>query len=294
VATGLVCKVIDVLVVGGIFREILSFDVSPVERLGGSGLTAATAARYLGASVTLAGAVGADEADAVRRFLQASEIGERLVVTAGGSGTFAYPAAESPSQPWPLYRPQEGQTSDRPLLPAARVLLLFGIPDLDPVAAGWVDGAAEGATVIWDRQGWLSRARTDEHVLALRAGSRVYVANESEAAADLGADPEWALAQQPTPGYDAALIKRGTGGVVVFRAGQSDPDRIPAYDVAAHSTIGSGDAFAGAVAAIVATGGDLTDGARMGCAIAAAMIERAQNLVDVQVARRARELVETG
>ena len=278
---------IDVLVVGGVFREILAFDLSPVERLGGSGLTAATAARHVGATVTLASAVGATEVTEVRELLQRSDIEERLIVTAGSSGTFAYPAAVSASQPWPLYRPAEGQPVERPELPLARVVLLFGIPDFDPVATGWVDDVSEGATVLWDRQGWLSRARTDEHVLALRATSRIYLANESEAAMDLGADPEWALAQQPPPGYVAALIKRGTDGVLVFHQGHRYPESVPAYVVNARTTVGSGDAFAGVVAAVLAAGGELGEGVRTGCAVVAAMLERGQNLVDEDVVRQA-------
>jgi sugar/nucleoside kinase (ribokinase family) len=61
--------------------------------------------------------------------------------------------------------------------------------------------------------------------------------------------------------------------------------------IEAASTIGSGDAFAGAGAAVLASGGQLVDAARTGCAVAAALIERGHNLVDDETVRRARALL---
>jgi ribokinase len=285
--------VIDVLVIGGIFREVTAFDEAPKQRFGGSGLTAATAARSLGAAVALAGAVGSEDAAEVRALLDGHGIASHLSVTAGRSGTFAHPTHESADRPWPLYRPAEGPVIGRPKLPAARVLVLFGVPDFDPIADGWADSASRGAVVLWDRQGWLSRAQDDAHVLALDAASLIYVANQSEAAHDARADEAWALDHQPPPGYAAALIKRGAAGVLVYHADGAGRSEVPAFAVDARSTIGSGDAFAGAVAAAIASGLELLDAVRTGCAVSAALVERGHNLVDRETIRRARALLNT-
>lgn len=283
---------IDVLVVGGIFREIIGFDSEPKQRLGGSGLTAASAAASVGASVALAGAVGSEDVNDVRELLDGLGVDPHLSVTEGRSGTFAHASKESAERPWPLYRPAEGRSNaPPPNLAAASLVLLFGVPDFDPVAEGWVDVAARDAVVLWDRQGWLSRARDDAHVLALEASERIYVANASEAAEDSGADEAWALEHQPPAGYVAALIKRGPKGVLVYRAQAQEPDQIGALSVNATSTIGSGDAFAGAVAARLAAGASLPDAARAGCAVAAALIESGHNLVDEEIMRRAKSLL---
>jgi ribokinase len=281
--------VIDVLVVGGVFREILDFDSAPRRRIGGSGLTAAAAAHCVGASVALAGAVGSEDVDDVRGVIEAGGISDCLSVTAGRSGIFAYPTSNCAARPWPLYRPAEGPVTSPPELPNAKVLVLFGVPDLDPVAEGWVDLVSRDALVLWDRQGWLSRARDDAHILGLQAGARIYVANVAEAAEDAGADEGWALDHQPPPGYAAALIKRGSEGVIVYDA--TDRSEVPAFDVEATNAIGSGDAFAGAVAAVLASGGEVLAAARMGCAVAAAVVERGHNLADEATARRAEALM---
>jgi sugar/nucleoside kinase (ribokinase family) len=283
--------VTDVLVVGGIFREIIAFDGACQQRLGGSGLTAATAARALGAAVALAGAVGREDEDDVRGLLDRTGITGCLSVTAGRSGTFAFPTNESAEQPWPLYRPAEGEVTTRPEVPNADVVALFGVPDFDAVADGWVDDACRDAIVLWDRQGWLSRARDDAHVLALAAAVQVYVANAVEAAEDAGADEVWALDHQPPPGYAAALIKRGPDGVIVYHADAAEGTEIPSFNVSVTSTVGSGDAFAGAAAAVLAAGGDIVDAARMGCAIAAALIEQGENIVNEAMVERARLLL---
>ena len=51
----------DVLVVGGVFREVLKADTAPRLRYGGSGLTASVAAARFGARVALASYVGSED-----------------------------------------------------------------------------------------------------------------------------------------------------------------------------------------------------------------------------------------
>ncbi|MCL4553510.1 MAG: hypothetical protein M1305_08225, partial [Candidatus Marsarchaeota archaeon] len=63
---------IDVLIVGGIFREILNGDTNATTRYGGSGLTASVAAARFGASVALASYVGSEDESAVRAELRAA------------------------------------------------------------------------------------------------------------------------------------------------------------------------------------------------------------------------------
>ena len=51
----------DVLVVGGIFREVFDADTKPSMRYGGSGLTASVAAARFGVETALASYVGTDD-----------------------------------------------------------------------------------------------------------------------------------------------------------------------------------------------------------------------------------------
>lgn len=275
---------IDVLVVGGVFREILDGDTSPRLRYGGSGLTSAVAAARMGARVALASYVGDEDEDAVRAELLAAGVGDASVVTvAGASGTFVFPTQQDPSRPWPMYRPAEAVPLSAPRdLPPAPVVVAFGIPDCDPIADGWLAGLDEDVTLIWDRQGWLSRARDSLKVAALRPSRKIYLANEEEAIEESGATaPDDALALQPPSGFDAAVIKRGPEGVFVAEhtARGIRGEAVPAFPVATSSTVGSGDVFAGAFAARLAHGDSTTEAARWGCAAAAVSLRSQTNLL---------------
>src|SRR4051794_28422975 len=88
VAARFASSVIDVLVVGGIYRERLLRPQLPT-RLGGSGVYAAVAAVSLGASTALAGAVGADNADELKAILRLAGVDATAVdVMAGSSAAF--------------------------------------------------------------------------------------------------------------------------------------------------------------------------------------------------------------
>jgi sugar/nucleoside kinase (ribokinase family) len=76
----------DVLVVGGVFREVLDADSTPRHRYGGSGLTAAVAAAQLGAATVLAGAVGAEDQEAVRALVAAAGVTDALQTVPGHAG----------------------------------------------------------------------------------------------------------------------------------------------------------------------------------------------------------------
>ena len=129
----------DVLVIGGIFREILDGDTDPRRRYGGSGLTASVAAARFGARVALASYVGAEDEETVRSELQLAGVDHSAVLSVvGASGTFVFPTLDDPKRPWPMYRPAEAFPKELPQIPEADIVVVFGIPDCDPVALGWL------------------------------------------------------------------------------------------------------------------------------------------------------------
>src|SRR5690606_21251043 len=139
----------DVLVVGGIFREVLTADTNPRLRYGGSGLVAAVAAARLGAQVALGSYVGTEDAEAVRSELLLASVDDAwLVELPGASGTFLFPTLAAPSAPWPQYRPSEAVPHTVPMLPPAKVIVAFGIPDCDPIELGWLDSAPSASTLL--------------------------------------------------------------------------------------------------------------------------------------------------
>ena len=82
----------DILVIGGIFREVLDADTNPRRRYGGSGLTSSIAAARFGARVGLASFVGTDDERAVRAELEVAGVDDSAVLSvAGACGTFVYP-----------------------------------------------------------------------------------------------------------------------------------------------------------------------------------------------------------
>ena len=285
----------NVLVVGGIFREVLDADTSPRLRYGGSGLTASVAAARFGARVALASYVGAEDEEAVRAELQLAGVDDRAVLSVpGASGIFAFPTHEDQKRAWPMYRPAESLPHEVPQVPRADIVVAFGIPDCDPVRLGWLEAAGNYATVVWDRQGWLSRARDARAILQIEARRRIYVANELEMIQDARVDSLCeALSDQPPYGFDVAVVKRGDAGVIVVDAerGNGSPTVIPAFSVSASSTIGSGDVFAGAFAAFLASSESAVTAAKWGCAAAAISLRANQHLLTGEAYAQARELI---
>ena len=285
----------DVLVVGGIFREALNADSSPRIRYGGSGLTASVAAARLGARVALASYVGAEDEEAVRAELQIAGVDDRAVLSVpGASGVFVFPTIEDAKRPWPMYRPAESLPNEVPQVPRANIVLAFGIPDCDLVELGWLATDESYSTVIWDRQGWLSRARDASAILQVEAQRRIYVANELEALVDAGVDTLCeALGNHPPRGFDISVIKQGETGVVVVEhtRNNAEPNFVPAFPVSASSTIGSGDVFSGAFAALIASGKSAPTAAKWGCAAAAISLRANCNLLSSEAYDQARELI---
>lgn len=276
----------DVLVVGGVFREILDGDTRPRVRYGGSGLVAAVAAARLGAKVALASYVGDEDEEAVRIELRAAGVDDSVVLAlTGACGTFMFPTRESSDRPWPMYRPAESTPGGPPRqeLPDAAVVVVFGIPDYDPIAKGWLSETAAGATLIWDQQGWLSRARDSSAVVRLPPSRKMRLANEAEAMEEVNASTaEEALAAQPPAGFEVGVVKQGMSGVTVVERTKegSTATFVPAFRVPARSSIGTGDIFAGAFASRLARGDSATEAAGWGCAAAAVGLGTGHNLLD--------------
>ena len=287
----------DVLVVGGVFREVLDGDTAPRLRYGGSGLTAAVAAARFGARVALASYVGSEDEKTVRAELELAGVDDRALVTlAGACGTFVFPTHEDRRRPWPMYRPAERLPSQVPDVAGAGVVVVFGVPDFDPVEAGWLGVGDSRATIIWDRQGWLSRARDSKAIVRLRALRRIYLANEFEAVEDAGADSfAEALTVQPPRGFDVAVVKRGDAGVIVLdrNANGTTPIHVPAFRVSVRSTVGSGDVFAGVLAARLAHGEPAASASGWACAAAAVALRTGRNLLTPNAYAQARELMLT-
>ncbi len=284
----------DILVIGGIFREVLDADTNPRRRYGGSGLTSSIAAARFGTRVGLASFVGNDDERAVRAELEAAGVDDSAVLSVPGAcGTFVYPTHQRGRHLGPMYRPAEAVPAEVPKVSAFNLVVAFGIPDFDPLAEGWLSEIDHQATVIWDRQGWLSRARDVREVLRLDVSKRIYLANEEEAIEDANVSSlDATLAIQPLSGFDVAVIKRGEAGVLVVEESKERVSitSIPAFQVTTNSTVGSGDVFAGAFAARMALGDSTVTAAKWGCAAAAVSLRAGKNLLTAEAYGQARDL----
>jgi sugar/nucleoside kinase (ribokinase family)/nucleoside 2-deoxyribosyltransferase len=282
----------DVVVIGGIFRELVP---GVGRRAGGSGFVAALTSAALGADVALVSYVGEyDRQSALGPLRRAGVDVANVEVVPGASGVFSFADLVDRRAPRPGYRPAEELPTPEHIMrevPTAPVVLAFGFPDFDPFP--WMASALrEGGVLLWDRQGWLSRDIDRLRLAQLPAQHRIYVANAEEmrVVANRGTYRE-ALAEQPAAGFDAALIKCGRWGTLAL-----DTDRIdfvPAFPVEAVSVIGSGDCFGGAVAARLAAGDSLGEAATVGAAAASLFVERAGNALPATLPEAVREVLDT-
>lgn len=285
----------DVVVVGGIYRELLPPADRPVRRAGGSGLVAALTAARLGADVALISYVGEQDARSALGPLKRAGVDTSGVkVLPGLSGVFQLTDVAGRRAPRPGYRPAE---SVPPVddgvgsLPTAPIVLGFGFPDFDPMP--WMTAALEDdGTLLWDRQGWLSRTVDRLALRELPAARRVYLANLEEMRVDAN-QPTYAaaLGGQPAAGFDAALIKCGRWGTLAID--RERVDFIPAFVCRARGVIGSGDAFAGAVAGRLTMGDTLADAARVGASAASLFVERLSNISPTTLAAGVEEVLKT-
>jgi hypothetical protein len=261
------------LVTGGIFREIvLEEDPAPTRevRLAGSGLYAAYAAARLGAEVTLIAPVGEEDQDLAHKICEDAEIEARLLTTAGASGTFVV-ERRAGARPRPQYRPG-GENAPKVEGVSCDVdgALVFGHPEWDPLGDPGISRLADGRTLVFDGQGWLSRTPQLPASYA-RNGTLVEVCNAEEILAHGQADPHVAFDRLPEPGTSVAVIKDGPWGVSMYGTGQG-PVSIPAYVGDVRQTVGSGDVFAGAFAAALSQGQKLDASCELAARAAAAWI----------------------
>lgn len=267
----------DIVVIGGVFREILDGDTTPRPRLGGSGLTSAIIAAQLGAKVTLVSYVGKEDSETAHHLLEAAGVDRRSILTVpGSSGTYVFPTElQGRSLPWPMYRPAESLPSASPSIPEAKLYVVFGIPDLDPIAMGWLDHLPAESILLWDRQGWISRARDSRGAAKLPPRQKIYLANIAEVREEFTASDEAAsIGHLPPSGFQGAIVKRGDNGCILIDTTSREWTRkqIDAFPVHGTSTIGSGDAFAGALAASLIHGRTVETAVRMSNAVAAAFL----------------------
>ena len=164
----------------------------------------------------------------------------------------------------------------------------------DPIAEGWLGAVDKVRTIIWDRQGWLSRARDSGAIAAMPLERKIYLANESEAMEDTDqSGMDATLLMLPPPGFDIAVIKGGAKGVTVVEgsSGLTNIEQVPAFPVQTSSSIGSGDVFAGVFAARLALGQTPTEATHWACAAAAIALQSGSNRLGDDAADAVRRLL---
>lgn len=285
---------IDVLVVGGVYREHLSHP-KPCSRIGGSGLYAAAAAATFGASTALAASVGADDGEELSAILNTRGVDDSAVeLRPGQSAAFVIDNEGEVQAPEVQFKNGTSAPGFSHDPPPARVVLVFGMPDLDPFALGlvarWVGAHS---TLLWDRQGWLSKTPDATAACGVAARSKVYLANIGEASQEAGgASVEQLVRNHPLPGFDWALLKNGRWGTTLL--GPGTQTAIPAFRVPVVSTIGSGDVFAGALAAGLAAGDDIQRASVTAAAAASVSISAASPLIGLTSRREIEGVVSAG
>lgn len=239
--------------------------------LGGKGLNQAVAARRMGASVAMVARVGAD--DFGRRVTQALhdegidaaqvQIDEQptgtamiLVEERGENNIVVVPGANGALTTADIDRAAEQIRS------AGVLLLQLEVPLETTLHAAQLARAA-GTTVI------LTPAPAQRLPSALFAATDVLVPNEVEVAQVLGTQAQPSDAAQ-------ALLAQGCGAVVVTLGAQGallvtsqGEQAIAPFAVTPVDTVGAGDAFVGALAAVLAAGQDLTTALRYASAAGA-------------------------
>jgi sugar/nucleoside kinase (ribokinase family) len=247
---------VTLLICGGIFVEEIA-DHS--RRLGGSGFTAAIAAARHGARVSLAGWIGEAEADEAFALLDDAGV-DRLGVRVLNGSTTTYRISDPADLAAPMPSVIEGavpRDTTTPALPAARVVLNFGTPGFDAIRAGWLDRATQGATLLFDRQGSHSMILGGAMAATVPAARRILIANVFEVCTETKqSDLASSMRLLPTDGFAATIVKAGPWGVTVVEPNNEETS-FGTHEVVVANTIGSGDVFAGTLAAHLAAGTEL-------------------------------------
>jgi sugar/nucleoside kinase (ribokinase family)/nucleoside 2-deoxyribosyltransferase len=270
---------VDVLVIGGVYREALPPAHDRRYRIGGSGFVAALAASRLGLRVALASYVGQSDAQATVGPLRRAGIDTSyLQVMPGRSGHFVFSDPTDRMAPTPMYRPAEATpTMEAPSnFPTALTVLAFGFPDFDPFE--WIKAATTDSTcLLWDRQGWLSRRIEPWAFTELPASRRIYLANLQELQEEAN-QPTYSesLETQPSAGFSESIVKCGRWGTLAFDGDFAH--MVPAFSVSVRNAIGSGDCFAGVLAASLTQGEGLVEATTAAAAAASVFVAQDTNI----------------
>jgi len=243
---------------------------------GGKGANQAVAAARLGANVAMVGAVGTDaHADVALSGLREAGVDLSHVRTAPGPTGLAVVTLSDDSENSIIVIPgaNDAVTPDAvdaaaPLIGAARVCVLQAEIPLDAMIRTVETAHRLGVRVVLN----VAPATTlPEHVVRL---ADPLVVNEHEAAILLGreVDPERAAPDLAALGVPSVVVTLGPAGVSGVDRGAAWS--LPARRVEARDTTGAGDAFVGALAARLATGGTVRDAAEHATRVAAASVMR--------------------
>lgn len=228
---------------------------------GGKGLNQAVAAARMGAHVHMVGAVGDDDAGTWLRNI-AREDGvstTHVLTTPGTSGTAVIEVAPGGANRIVVV-PGANATVTPTLVEAAiaqianpRVVLAQGEVPIDAVAAAMRAGRARGAVTM------LNPAPVFDIPRDVMANVDVIVPNESETTALTGlptttrVDAAQAAAELVDRGARFAVVTCGSRGAS-WASASHGAGAVPAFAVRAIDTVAAGDAFCGALAALLAEG----------------------------------------
>jgi hypothetical protein len=280
------------LVAGGIFREVVLDEGSgPARelRLAGSGLYAALAAARLGTEVTLLAPVGAEDERIALALCREDGVQPALLATPGVSGTFVV-ERRAGARPRPQYRPATAVPGGAADGLAADVVLVFGHPE-------------------WTRSPMWRCARSstvDRSCSTGRAGCRRRPGLQPPSWAPVSA---WSCATRTrrSRAHPGPRRTRSTGCPMTAsrpRSSRTDWDSaiydrdatgrtlVAPYAGRVQQTIGSGDVFAGGLAAALVRGDGLPVACEHGARAAAAWIFGDGQLPGAGFAERVARLVD--
>lgn len=238
---------------------------------GGKGANQAVAAARMGAAVAFIGRVGADSNGRALRGALAREgldlsalsetreaaTGVALITVDASRGENTIVVASGANHTLTARDVEAGAG----LIRSAGVLLLQLEVPPEANEAGAEIARAAGRPIV------LNAAPSSRLGQDMLEAVQVVVANRGEAAslASLAPDvpPEVLARELLRLGAKSAVVTLGSDGAVVAAGGEVLPVETPGVE--AVDTVGAGDAFCGALAAMLAEGRDLADAARIGC-----------------------------